>query len=180
MAVDAATRRRRSTMVWVEDIAAGVLTALLLASPAVAQKGTGASEGLGHGDTPVATVTLTGRVQALKTGRCELTTGRAMIGAHVMLATETRNRVNLHLGPEAAVADLLDTLTPGTTVTAEAVRTDALPADAFIARTVTVGGTTTTLRDSDLRPAWRLRPDGSGQGRRGGAMDMPHPRACPW
>lgn len=168
-------------MLWVQEMAAGVLTALLLASPAVAQKGAGASDGLGRADMPVTTVTLTGRVQALKTGRCELTTGRAMIGAHVMLATEARNRVNLHLGPEVAVADLLDTLTPGTTVTAEAFRTDALPADAFIARTVTVDGTTTTLRDSDLRPAWQLR-SGSGQGRgqRGGAMAMPHPRACPW
>mgnify|MGYP000052318024 CR=1 FL=1 len=147
-------------------------------SQAQAQKGTGEATGLAG---PVTHAEIAGTVTGTKTGRCAMTTGRAMVGSHVILDSPDHGTVNLHLGPATAVRGLVDALRPGTRVTADAFRTERLPANAYVAQTVTVAGTTYALRDAALRPAWRMRPEGAGGERRTRTpIPMPRGAACPW
>ena len=48
-------------------------------------------------------VALAGTVLAVETGPCEKTTGRADIGSHFLLETSRGKKLNIHLGPAAAV-----------------------------------------------------------------------------
>lgn len=145
-----------------------LLLAALLAQPAAAQRGTGESEGIARqGERPPVTM-LAGMVEAVETGPCEMTTGRAAIGVHLQIETEEHGPVNLHLGPAPALQALLDRVAAGRPVTAAAFRTDRLPEDAFIAQSVTVDGNHFMLRDESLRPRWAIGPSvglGPGGGR---------------
>ncbi len=154
-----------------------LVAAMALAmSQAEAQKGTGEAAGV---TGPVTRAELVGTVTGTRTDRCAMTTGRAMIGSHVLFDSAGHGRVNLHLGPASAVDELVEALQPGTELTARAFRTENLPPGAYVAQTVTVGGTTYTLRDADLRPAWRVRGDGGGRGRER-PTPMPRGAGCPW
>ncbi|KAA5607049.1 hypothetical protein F1188_03850 [Roseospira marina] len=144
---------------------------LLLAGPAQAQRGLGDAEGIVRQGTPTTTKAMAGRVVAVEDAPCAMTTGRASVGAHLILDTDDGTRINLHLGPVAAVPDLLDAVTPGTRIETETFRTEAMPADAAIARTVQVGDLTFELRDAALRPRWRIGASGRGAGM-GGGMGM--------
>lgn len=148
------------------NVMALALLAIVLAVPAVAQRGTGDSEGIVRQGIQPPLVPLAGTVEEVVIGPCHRTTGRAAIGAHVMLATGD-GVLNLHLGPAAVLDDLVERLAVGTPVTVNAFRTDALPAGAYVAQEVTVGGDTFVLRDDILRPMWAIGP-GGGRGRGGG------------
>ena len=145
-------------------VTVALLAALAIAGPAAAQRGVGEAEGIVRQGLQPSTVTLIGVVDDVLIGPCHRTTGRAAVGAHALVRTGTQGPVNLHLGPEAALDALLDRLTVGTEVQVEAFRTDLMPPDAFVARTVTVAGDTFELRDDSLRPHWALGP-GPGRGR---------------
>ncbi len=136
--------------------------AVVAAGSSVAQKGTGAATGAARSGV-AETVEIVGTLIDSKVDACPQTTGRALVGAHLILDGEGGRRVNLHLGPLTAVESLLAQVHEGTEVATQAFRTDAMAPNAYAAITVTVDGSTTTLRGADLRPTWAATlPQGRG------------------
>ena len=148
---------------------------LTTTAPAVAQRGVGEAEGIVRQGLQPPAVALVGVIEEVLIGPCHRTTGRAAIGAHALVRTEAQGLVNLHLGPASSLDALIDRLTVGTVVEVQAFRTDPMPDDAVVARTVTVADETFELRDDALRPHWAIGPgggvgqgSGTGMGRGGG------------
>jgi len=134
-------------------------------SAALAQRGMGDTQGVARQTVLPDLVDLAGTVSEVVIDKCAMTTGRAGVGAHVILSTPDGNPINLHLGPEVALPDLLAVLTPKAGVTTTAFRTDVMPADAYVAQAVTVDDETFILRDAQtLRPGWQIGPGGGGHG----------------
>jgi len=141
---------------------AALLAAMLLASQAVAQRGTGEPGGVARQKAKPKIVKIEGVITAIKTGPCEKTTGKSPIGSHLLLKGKKAS-YNLHLGPESAVKDIVGKANVGDRVNATAFRTGRLPKDHMIAVKVEVGGKEFVLRDDTLRPRWARRPRGRGR-----------------
>ncbi len=146
------------------------LTAILalswgaLAPPAHAQKGMGELSGVGRQAVKPEVVLLSGKVLATETGPCKNTTGPADVGSHFLLETPKGKKLNIHLGPAAAVDYIVEQLTVGKKVTVHAFRTNKMPDNHYVAQLLTLDGTTIRLRDEGLRPFWA---GGSGASRGG-------------
>lgn len=134
-----------------------IFATLLLCHPASAQRGTGQRDGVSRQGARPEMVSVHGTIAEVKVGPCEMTTGRAIIGAHVMLETAEGNLLNIHLGPTPELDYLVDALRVGDPVVAEVFRTERLAEDAFVARVVTLNDKSYTLRDRTLRPVWAGR-----------------------
>ncbi len=163
--------------------------AALTAPPLLAQRGMGDESGIAQWDTLPPTTQISGRVSDLKIAECKSTTGKADLGAHVFLDTDDGRTLNVHMGPYDVLESLVADLEDGTEVSATAFRTDAMPEDHYVAVTVNLAGTETTLRNPDtLRPTWstelqagagQTRQAGEGASRRGegpGAAERGNPR----
>ena len=131
-----------------------VLLWAIFVSTAQAQKGMGERTGVGRRSIKPDIVALTGSVSATKIGPCEKTTGRAEVGAHVLLATPEGEELNIHLGPAVAVDHIVELLTAKTEIAVQAFRTKRMPQGHYVAQTVIIAGTTFRLRDEGLRPVW--------------------------
>lgn len=145
---------------------------VLTAGWALAQRGVGDPVGVARQGDALPVQTLSGTVVSIEVGACEQTTGRSPQGVHLLVDTDEGERINLHLGPLFAVDHLVDQMEDGLEISFDAFRTDALPDDAFIARTLRFDGKSVQLRDDSLRPSWaygqgagRGRGMGQGQGR---------------
>lgn len=153
-------------------------TCLLVLGACVApagQKGLGDATGIAQGTQKPAIVSLSGTVDKIKVGPCEHTTGKADIGFHLILQTEDGKKLNLHVGPADALKDVRDRISIGQSVGAKVYRTEAMPADAYITQTLTVGEEAIAIRDDDLRPVWAAgggdkQQRGKGQDRKRGAI----------
>lgn len=144
------------------------IVGLLLPASSVAQRGTGESTGMASEATRPATFDVEGTIASVKIAPCELTTGRSLMGAHVFLSRATGDTLNVHLGPDAELVELVSHLHPGKALTATVFTTDRLPANAVVATTVDVDGETYVLRDATLRPTWAGDRSGfDGRPRRG-------------
>lgn len=141
-----------------------LLAAFLLAMPATAQKGAGEATGVAQQAVKPAVITLTGEVVEIQTGPCENTTGRSPIGTHLIVQSADGAKLDIHLGPENAVDHIVDQLTTGQALTFEAFRTEQLPDDAYIAKSLRLDDKVIYLRDDNLRPSWAYGR-GMGQGR---------------
>ncbi len=141
-----------------------IAAVLLMCAPAAAQKGTGEPTGVARQAIKPTVTEYSGVVTDVKIGPCEFTTGRSLVGAHLVVRTGTEGAVNLHLGPRDAVQPVIDAAPAGTPIMFEAFRTDAMPADAYVAKSITVDGETMALRDDTLRPTWAMGPGGGGMG----------------
>ena len=138
-----------------------------LTAPAWAQRGTGEDAGIVRQGLSPDILTVTGTVADLKIEPCAMTTGRSIVGAHILLATPDGTELNIHLGPATDLADLVADVQKGDSVTASVFRTDRLPADAYIARDLTIDDASYILRDASLRPVWaggRAGTNGQGRG----------------
>lgn len=151
-------------------VAVALLAGLLLASPVLAQKGTGEPTGVARKAGAPAVETMSGVVQDIDVGSCERSTGRSLQGVHLVVGLDAGAPINLHLGPAAALEDLLDRLSVGERIGFEAFRTDAMPPDAWVAKSVRVNDETFELRDDNLRPSWAIGPTGGGGGAGTGGM----------
>ena len=164
-----------------------LLSALLCAIPAAAQKGMGEPTGVGQQAVKPPIETMSGTIKHIKTGPCERTTGRSLEGVHLIVQVESGKMIDLHLGPAAALEDVLDQLSAGQQITFEAFRTDAMPQDAYVAKSLTAGDTTFELRDDSLRPNWAIvarggrgAGPGMGAGRAQGRGPGPGAGGCCW
>ena len=144
------------------------------ALPASAQRGMGDASGVARKGVAWPVETMSGTVASIEIGACELTTGRASQGVHLHVDTDQGERINLHLGPLFALEYVADRVGAGMPIEFDAFRTDALPDDAFIAKTLRYDDDTVHLRDDTLRPMWAY---GRGMGR-GRGMGAGHGRGC--
>jgi hypothetical protein len=71
-------------------------------------------------------------------------------------------------GTSGRSRDVLDQLSAGQQITFEAFRTDAMPQDAYVAKSLKAGDATFDLRDDSLRPNWAI----AARGGRGGGPGM--------
>jgi hypothetical protein len=181
------------TEMQIRNIRFGVAMALswmvLFAVPAAAQKGMGEPTGVGQQAVKPPIEAMSGTIKDIKIGPCERTTGRSAEGVHLMVQAKDGKSINLHLGPTAALDDALDQLSAGQQITFEAFRTDAMPKDAYVAKSLRVGDTTFDLRDDNLRPKWAIagqggrgagRGPGMGAGGRSGQGRGPGGGGCYW
>lgn len=145
-----------------------VLSLLYTAGLASAQRGMGDAAGVARQGNALPVQTFSGTVVSIEVGACEQTTGRSLQGVHLFVDTDAGERINLHLGPLFAVDHIVDQMGDGLDLSFDAFRTDALPEDAYIAKTLRFDGKTVSLRDDALRPSWaygQARGMGGGQGR---------------
>jgi hypothetical protein len=152
--------------------AISVLSTISFSMPASAQKGTGESTGIARQAVKPSLQTITGTIKDIKVGPCEQTTGRSAEGMHLIVQTQDSNIINLHLGPSSALDGAFRKLSVGQAITSEAFRTDRLPPDAYIAKSLKSGDTTLELRDDNLHPKWASglgTGQGLGMGAGGGA-----------
>jgi len=102
--------------------------------------------------------TISGTIKEIKTGPCERTTGRSLLGVHLIVEAANGKTINVHLGPAAALENVLDQLSGGQTITFEAFRTDVMPEDAYVAKSLTVSDTTFDRSPRRTRHGSRSRP----------------------
>lgn len=143
------------------------LTTLLgsVACDAYAQKGMGDDTGVARRAIKPKLITLHGTVRAIESSSCPKTTGRATVGTHLLLESSEERVFNIHLGPAAETTAIVRKVPVGSSVTVTGFRTEAMPEDHYVAKSVAIGDTTFSLRDDDLRPRWAGRQQ---WGRRGG------------
>lgn len=161
---------------------AAALTAALIASVAHGQRGVGDPVGVARMAELPPVTEMSGTVTDMKIGRCVATTGRADTGLHLMVETAEIDPLDLHLGPADVLAHVIDQVAVGDTVSFEAFRTDAMPENAYVAKTLTFDDKTVHLRDDGLRPSWARERGGFRGGLRRGERDgLPQrPGPCWW
>jgi hypothetical protein len=108
-----------------------------------------------------------------------MTTGRSATGAHLRVETEDDQVVDLHLGPLSAVEHVLEQVPIGQSIRSEAFRTERMPEDAYVAKSLILDDKIIHLRDDNLCPSWAA---GTGAGRGGGPRrgGGPSPGGCWW
>lgn len=135
-------------------LACAVLVAMLFSTTGYAQKGMGDHEGMARRAVKPPIVRISGILQEIRTHPCERTTGRALIGTHLILKDSQNREFNIHLGPTVDVADIVKRLSVGKKIEILGFRTEKMPADHRVAKALIFGGRTIQLRDSMLRPSW--------------------------
>jgi len=135
-------------------LAAGSVLWCVGASEAPAQRGMGDATGVARQAVEPEVVSLSGKITEVESGPCKLTTGRVGIGTHVLIETDEGNTLNVHLGPQAAVADVAGRLRVGKTLAVKAFRTDKMPEGHYVAQSLAIGDRTIVLRNAALQPVW--------------------------
>ncbi len=139
------------------------ITLAIFSPPVYAQKGVGDETGLARQAVKPALNSFSGTVVSVDTKVCEKTTGHGEIGTHFFLKTDQNETLNIDLGWSDAdvVKGVAKNLTVGKQVTVVAFRTEKMPKERYVAKSLTIDGKTTDLRDENLRPVWA----GGGAGR---------------
>lgn len=135
--------------------------------PASAQKGIGGETGIARQTTLPEVVTLRGQIIKVDSHPCDKTTGRAPVGTHVLVRTRAGTELNIHLGPAPDVKAIADQLKPGKKLTIDGFRTDQMPENHYVAKSLHISGTIANVRDDNLRPLW-AHGRGKGAGARRG------------
>ena len=137
--------------------------AMLWPTAAFPQKGMGDSAGLARQLAKPDLIRLSGVLEKTDTHPCELSTGRAVLGTHLIVKNDQGQQLNIHLGPAAAVEDISDQLRVGMKIEIIGFRTKKMPTDQYVAKSLIMGEKVIQLRDAGLRPYWagtRLRGQG--------------------
>lgn len=105
-----------------------------------------------------AEVTVTGTVEEVRkmTGMSGIA-GSGMAGMHVMLKTD-KETFEVHLGPVSYLKEQKVDLAKGDTIEVSGARMTMEGRRVIVAREITKGDRTWTLRDADGRPRWRVAP----------------------
>lgn len=141
----------------------GLLVLALVVLPANGQRGRGDTVGIARQGVRPEVTRIAGELIEIKTGRCEATTGRAAIGTHLILQSESGKKLNLHLGPANSVEKIVAGLKIGQQVAADVFRTEKHVEGDYVAVRLLLDEKSVSLRDDSLRPTWA-----NGGQRRGG------------
>jgi hypothetical protein len=127
----------------------------LLALPALGQRGIGNPEGVARHWLAPAVETFTGTVVEVEIAPCEHTTGRSLLGTHLMVQSDAGESINLHLGPSSVLGSMTERLVAGQRINFEAFRTPQMAAGHLVAASLTLAsGEVVTLRGDDFQPQW--------------------------
>ncbi len=126
----------------------------LISTAAYAQKGMGGYEGVGRQRIKPPIVHLSGIVNKIETHPCKNTTGRAELGTHLIIKDPQNHKLNIHLGPTEDVEDIVRSLSVGSRINILGFRTEKMPANQYVAKTLILSDQVIHLRDSMLRPHW--------------------------
>jgi len=130
------------------------LIVLIWAATAPGQRGMGDSMGVAQQRLKPRLVRMSGKLQEIRTHPCENTTGKAEIGTHLILKDKHGRELNIHLGPAPAVSETVKPLTVGTKLDLVGFRTDKMPPNQYVAKTLILDNHVIQLRGPDLRPYW--------------------------
>ena len=119
----------------------------LAATTAMAQGG-GGGRGPGYRYDPSAETKITGSIEQIKT-----TDTMCHTGTHLMVKTDTAE-TEVGLGPTQFLKDQKLKLKKGDTVEVTGATATTAQGKVFIARQITTGGKTVTLRDEKGTPTW--------------------------
>lgn len=136
---------------------------LFVVSVSWGQKGMGESVGLARQGAQPEMETLQGELERIETGPCRQTTGKAYIGTHLFLRTESDELINLHIGSAEAVAEMIDFFEVGQEFEVDAFRTDLHPSGHYVAKVLRSDGHEWVIRDDDLSPFWAAQRRGEGR-----------------
>jgi len=142
-------------------VLATLLAVLVWTSVAPGQRGMGSSRGIAQLGWKPHVVRISGKVLEIKTHPCEQTTGKAELGTHVILEDKQGRELNIHLGPAPVVAEAVEQLTVGRRLDVLGFRTDQMPPNQYVAKTLILGNRRIQLRDSELRPYWSSSRSGN-------------------
>ena len=126
----------------------------LISITAYAQKGMGDYEGVGRQRIKPPIVRLSGVVKKIETHPCKNTTGMAELGTHLIIKDTRNQKLNIHLGPTEDVNDIVRSLSVGSRIDILGFRTEKMPANQYVAKTLILSDQVIHLRDSMLRPYW--------------------------
>ncbi|MBN1803735.1 MAG: hypothetical protein JW837_00660 [Sedimentisphaerales bacterium] len=132
----------------------GALLVLFFSSTSPGQRGMGNNQGVAQQSHKPLLVHISGKLQEIKTHPCENTTGKADIGTHLILKDEERRELNIHLGPTPAVSETVKQFKIGKKMELIGFRTDIMPPNQYVAKTLIYDKNIIQLRDSNLRPYW--------------------------
>lgn len=130
------------------------LIVLICVAPAPGQLGMGDNKGVAQQRLKPRLVRISGKLQEIKTHPCENTTGKAELGTHLILKDKHGQELNIHLGPAPAVSEAVKRLTVGTKLDLVGFRTEKMPPNHYVAKTLILANHVIQLRGSDLRPYW--------------------------
>jgi hypothetical protein len=127
---------------------------IFLSTMTLAQKGTGSLTGLARqsGDPEILKVSCT--LKEVASGPCAFTTGRSNSGTHLIVITDDRYELNIHLGPTSEVVYIVKNLVPGQKIQCKVFKSPELPDDNLIAVELETDNSFYMLRDQHLRPVW--------------------------
>lgn len=125
-----------------------LLVVALAVATAAAQRGGGMGQGPGYKYDPGAETKLTGTIEQINT-----VDSMCKTGTHLTLKTDTGN-TEIALGPSQFLKDQALQLKKGDRVEVTAAKATTRRGEMFIARQITAGDKTITLRDEKGIPAW--------------------------
>ena len=131
-----------------------VLIVVTWAGSASGQLGLGDSKGIAQQRLKPRLVRISGKLQQIQTHPCENTTGKAELGTHLILKDAHGQELNIHLGPASEMSETVKRLTVGAKLDLLGFRTDKMPPNQYVAKTLILPNHIIQLRDSNLRPSW--------------------------
>ena len=131
-----------------------ILIMLIWTATAPGQLGMGDRKGIVQQGLKPRLVRLSGTLQQIQTHPCESTTGKAELGTHLIIEDKDGQELNIHLGPASKVSEIAKRLTLRTRVDLLGFRTDKMPSNHYVAKTLILPNHIIPLRESDLRPYW--------------------------
>jgi len=131
-----------------------ILFILIWTAIAPGQLGMGDSKGIAQQRLKPRLIHISGKLQEIKTHPCENTTGKAELGTHLILKDMHDQELNIHLGPAPSVSETVKRLTIGTKLDLLGFRTEKMPPNHYVAKTLILANHIVQLRGSDLRPYW--------------------------
>ena len=134
------------------------LCALLACFAINAQKGVGEGNGVSQDDFSVTLIELHGVVQNVVEEPCQYASGESEQGIHLIVCTDEKQELNVHIGPTRAVSIWTEGIM-GHAVYLVVFSTENLPENHYIAKEIQWNGQLAQLRDGYMKPFWADRQD---------------------
>jgi hypothetical protein len=131
-----------------------ILIVLSWTAASPGQLGMGDSKGVAQQRLKPRLVRISGKLQHISTYPCENTTGKAELGTHLILKDKNGRELNIHLGPASEVSEIVKRLIVVNEFELIGFRTDKMPMNHYVAKTLILPNYIIHLRDSTLRPYW--------------------------
>ena len=123
---------------------------LCIGADCFAQKGRGQKTGLARRGYQPKIESIAGEILEIKTGPCEMTTGRAIQSMHLIMQSSNNKKLNLHLGPALILRPLSKQLSAGMNIKIKAFRTPRLIENQYIVQSINLDNKIKVSEKSNL------------------------------